>query len=140
MSTRMERVEETIRRGVADVLRCGNLRDPRLQGVQFSVTGAKVDPDLTLARIFVDILSPAEGLDEAAVLAGLRAAAVAVRHELRDRVQLRRLPQIRFERDTSIQQGLRVEQLLAEIRAEDVSRIVPVADVADDADKEPDPQ
>src|SRR5262245_14783223 len=80
-SNRMERVEETLRRGIADVLIVGGLRDPRLQGVTFTVTGVKVDADLTLARVFVDILAGAADPD--AVLAGLRAAAPAVRHELR---------------------------------------------------------
>lgn len=122
-SNRMERVEETLRRGIADVLLVGGLRDPRLQGVTFSVTGVKVDPDLTLARVFVDILvGPASPgavqapIDEQAVLAGLRAAAPAVRHELRAKVQLRKLPDLRFERDEGIQRGLQVERILAELR------------------------
>lgn len=117
-SNRMERVEATLRRGIADVLLVGGLRDPRLQGVTFSVTGVKVDADLTLARVFVDILLPtaAAPVDEQAVLAGLRAAAPAVRHELRNKVDLRKLPELRFERDEGIQRGLKIEQILAEIR------------------------
>jgi ribosome-binding factor A len=116
----MERVEETLRRAIADVLLIGGLRDPRLQGVTFSVTGVKVDSDLTLARVFVDILS--EGADVDAVLAGLRAAAPAVRHELRDKVQMRRIPNLRFERDESIERGLKIEQLLAKIKTDDADR------------------
>jgi ribosome-binding factor A len=131
----MERVEETLRRGIADVLLVGGLRDPRLQGVNFSVTGVKVDADLTLARVFVDILS--QNIDEAAVLAGLRAAAAAVRHELRDKVQMRRLPQIRFERDNSIQQGLQVERILAEIRERDAVRPAD-SDAPDDSEPKKD--
>lgn len=113
-SNRMARVEETLRRGVADVLLIGGLRDPRLQGVTFSVTDVKVDADLTLARVFVDILG--ENVDADAVLAGLGAAAPAVRHELRDKVDLRKLPQLRFERDEGIQRGLKIERILAELR------------------------
>lgn len=120
MSTRMERVEETLRRAIADVLLVGGLRDPRLQGVTFSVTGVKVDADLTLARVFVDILS--EGADVDAVLAGLRAAAAAVRHELHGKVQMRRIPSLRFERDESIERGLQIERLLLKIRTEDAGR------------------
>ena len=116
----MERVEETLRRAIADVLLIGGLRDPRLQGVTFSVTGVKVDSDLTLARVFVDILS--QGADVDAVLAGLRAAASAVRHELRDKVQMRRIPSLRFERDESIERGLKIEQLLAKIKTDDADR------------------
>lgn len=119
----MERVEETLRRAIADVLLIGGLRDPRLQGVTFSVTGVKVDADLTLARVFVDILAQgADVVDADAVLAGLRAAAAAVRHELRDKVQMRRIPNLRFERDESIERGLKIEQLLAQIKTEDAGR------------------
>jgi ribosome-binding factor A len=113
-SNRMARVEENLRRGIADVLLIGGLRDPRLQGVNFTVTDVKVDPDLTLARVFVDILD--EAADAEAVLAGLRAAAAAVRHELRGKLQLRKLPTLRFERDQGIERGLKVERILAEIR------------------------
>jgi ribosome-binding factor A len=120
MTTRMERVEETLRRGVADALLVGGLRDPRLHGVQFSVTGVKVDADLTLARVFVDILGT--GHDEAAARRPASTAAPAVRHELRGRVQLRRIPQLRFERDPSIERGLKIEQILSEIRAQDSAR------------------
>jgi ribosome-binding factor A len=116
----MERVEETLRRAIADVLLVGGLRDPRLQGVTFSVTGVKVDADLTLARVFVDILS--QGADEAAVLAGLRAAAAAVRHEVKDKVQMRRVPNLRFERDESIEHGLKIERLLAQIKTDEAGR------------------
>lgn len=123
MTTRMERVEETLRRAIADILLVGGLRDPRLQGVHFGVTGVKVDADLTLARVFIDVLS--QGADEVAVLAGLHAAAPAVRHELRGKVLMRRLPQLRFERDLSIQSGLQVERILAEIRQGEATRATP---------------
>lgn len=112
-NNRMQRVEETLRRGIADVLVFGGMRDPRLQGVNFSVTGVKVDTELTLARVFVDLLSPDR--DRASVLAGLRAAAGAIRRELNGKVHLRRIPELRFEYDESIQQGLRIEQILDEL-------------------------
>ncbi|HEY8378266.1 MAG TPA: 30S ribosome-binding factor RbfA [Nannocystis sp.] len=115
-SNRMQRVEETLRRGVADVLLLGGIRDPRLQGVNFSITGVKVDTELTLARVFVDLLSPEH--DRKVVLAGLRSAAGLIRRELHGRVHLRRIPELRFEYDESIQRGLRVETILAELRAE----------------------
>lgn len=112
-SNRMQRVEETLRRGIADALLFGAISDPRLQGVNFSVTGVKVDTELTLARVFVDLLSPDR--DRATVLAGLRSAASAIRRELQGRVQLRRIPELRFEFDESIQRGLRIETILSEL-------------------------
>lgn len=113
---RMQRVEETLRRGIADALLFGGISDPRLAGVNFSVTGVKVDTELTLARVFIDLLSPEH--DRASVLAGLRSAAGVIRHELQSRVQLRRIPDLRFEYDESIQRGLRIETILSELKSE----------------------
>lgn len=113
-SNRMQRVEETLRRGIADALLFGGFSDPRLQGVNFTVTGVKVDTELTLARVFVDVLS--EGRDRAAVLAGLRSAAGAIRRDLQGRVELRRIPELRFEVDESIARGQRIESILSDLQ------------------------
>lgn len=109
----MLRVEETLRRGIADALLSGAVSDPRLQGVNFSVTGVKVDTELTLARVFVDLLSPEH--DRKLVLAGLRSAAGVIRRALQGTVHLRRIPDLRFEYDESIAQGLRIESILSEL-------------------------
>lgn len=114
---RLQRVEETLRRGIADALLFGGLSDPRLQNVNFSVTGVKVDTELTLARVFVDLLSPEH--DRASVLAGLRSAAGMIRRELQSRVQLRRIPELRFEYDESVQRGLRIESILSELKRDE---------------------
>jgi ribosome-binding factor A len=115
-TNRMQRVEETLRRGIADALLFGNFNDPRLQGVNFTVTGVKVDTELTLARVFVDVLS--EGRDRTTVLAGLRSAAGALRRDLQGRVQLRRIPELRFEVDESIARGQRIESILSDLQSE----------------------
>jgi len=114
---RLQRVEETLRRGIADALLFGGLSDPRLLNVNFSVTGVKVDTELTLARVFVDLLSPEH--DRASVLAGLRSAAGMIRRELQSRVQLRRIPELRFEYDESVQRGLRIESILSELKQDE---------------------
>ena len=46
----------------------------------------------------------------------------ADRHALRDKVQMRRIPSLRFERDESIERGLKIEQLLAKIKTDDADR------------------
>ena len=127
-SNRMQRVEETLRRGIADALLFGSISDPRLQGVNFSVTGVKVDTELTLARVFVDLLSPES--DRASVLAGLRSAAGALRRDLQGRVHLRRIPSLRFEYDESVQRVLRIETILSQIQ--------PSPTVAAEPEPEPD--
>ncbi|MCA9638523.1 MAG: 30S ribosome-binding factor RbfA [Myxococcales bacterium] len=126
MSTRLQRIEETLRRAIADVLLFGGLRDPRLQGVNLGVTGVKVTPDLQQARVFVDIMG--EGALSDGILAALRAATPVIRAELAHRVHLRRLPTLRFERDEAIARGLRIEEVIAEIHATDAAHAADAAD------------
>jgi ribosome-binding factor A len=111
MRIRPERVAETIKREMADIL-ASRLRDPRLGGM-ISVTDVEVTPDLSLARIFVSVLAPDDARDRA--LEALAHSAGFVRHELAPRLGLREVPEIRFLLDTSIQRGARVEELLRRI-------------------------
>ena len=117
MNTRMAKVEELLRREIAAALVRGELRDPRLGDVSaISVTGVQVAPDLSNARVYVDVM--AKGADVYTVLRGLNAGAAVLHHALRERVQLRRTPKLRFERDESIDRGRAIEAVLGEIAAE----------------------
>jgi ribosome-binding factor A len=116
MRIRPERVAETIKREMADIL-ASRLRDPRLGGM-ISVTDVEVTPDLSLARIFVSVLAADDARDRA--LEALAHSAGFVRHELAPRLGLREVPEIRFLLDTSIQRGARVEELLRRIASGEV--------------------
>jgi ribosome-binding factor A len=131
----MAKVEELLRREIAAALVRGELRDPRLGDVTaISVTGVQVAPDLSNARIYVDVLG--EGPDVYTVLRGLNAGAGVLHHALRERVQLRRTPKLRFERDESIDRGRAIEAVLGEIAKERVAAVAVPA--ADDHDAAPD--
>jgi ribosome-binding factor A len=108
MRIRPERVAETIKREMAEIL-ATRMRDPRLGGM-ISVTDVEVTPDLSLARIFVSVLAAEPERDRA--LEALTHSVGFVRHELAPRLGLREMPELRFLLDTSIQQGARVEELL----------------------------
>lgn len=119
MSTRTQRVEEMLRRAIAEVVLFGKLRDPRLQGVSIGITAVRVTPDLAIARVFVDPMIPGAGDgDFDRVLRGLRAAAPAIRREIGHRIRLKRTPELQFMRDESIEKGLAIERVLAELRDE----------------------
>lgn len=108
MSVRPERVAQRMRREIADILQ-NRLRDPRVSAM-VSVTDVEVTHDLSLAKVWVSILP--EGPERERSLDALRSAAGYVRHELAPRLGLREVPQLRFELDTSIERGARVEDLL----------------------------
>ena len=115
MTRRQERVEELLRREIAQMLMRGELRDPRLAPASaVSITGVEVSADLSVARVFIDVLT--EALRLADVLAALHAGSGLIRRKLGDRLKLRRMPELRFEQDNSITRGARVEAILAELR------------------------
>lgn len=107
---RNERLNEQLRREISDILRY-EVRDPRV-GIP-TVTRVEVTPDLWVARCYVRI-SGTEA-ERADALAGLEAAAPFVRHEIGGRVRMRRLPELRFEVDRTLEHATRIEELLREV-------------------------
>lgn len=135
--SRTQRIEETLRRAIADVLLFGGLRDPRLGEATISVTGVKVTPDLAQARIFVDVLGDDDHKRQ--VLTALRAATRVIRGEIASRVQLRRIPAIEFAIDSAIERGLRIEAVIAEIHAQDAHRSAEPTETETETETETDP-
>ncbi|HUK53326.1 MAG TPA: 30S ribosome-binding factor RbfA [Candidatus Binatia bacterium] len=105
---RHERVAEEIRHEIEGML-AGELKDPRLAG-PIGVAEVTVTPDLKHARIFL----AAYGTDEErrGVRLGLAAATGFIRHELAQRLDLRRAPELHFVVDASGVESARMEELL----------------------------
>jgi ribosome-binding factor A len=124
---RSERLNEQFKREIADILR-SEVKDPRV-GV-IVVTGARVSSDLSDAQIFVLLPTDAEARKE--TLAGLAAATPFVRSQLAQRLSIRKLPQLRFSGDSSLEYANRIEQLLQQTRTTDQADAAPPTDPDDD--------
>jgi ribosome-binding factor A len=111
MRIRPERVAHLMRREVADILE-NRLRDPRL-GSMVSITDVEVTQDLSFARVYVSTLET--GPERERLLEALNSAAGFVRHELRPRLGLREVPEVRFVLDESIERGARVDEILRKL-------------------------
>ena len=111
MRIRPERVGQMMRREIADILE-HRLRDPRVSSM-VSITDVEVTQDLSFARVFVSTLVTGEERER--VLEALKAAAGFVRHELRPRLGLREVPEVRFLFDESLERGARVDEILRRI-------------------------
>ena len=123
---RAERVAEGIRTEVAMFLRSG-AKDPRLQGL-VTVTGVDVTRDLRHAKVFVSVLG--SDAERAATFEGLKSVAHHLRGTIGRALRLRVAPEIEFRTDDSIAQAQRIEELLAQVRA-DTS---PVGEASSDPD------
>ncbi len=126
-SQRMLRVGELVRHALADVLQRGDHVDPVLSGVLVTVPEVRMSPDLKIATCYV---MPLGGKDVTPVLKALAANQKMLRTEVGRRVELKSVPSLRFLKDTSFDEGARIDALL---RKPEVARDL-AKESADDAD------
>lgn len=108
-SQRQLRVGEELRHAIANILERGDIRDPDLAGRAITVTEVRVSPDLRNATVFV---VPLGGGEVSPILQGLRRARPFLRHAIAQAVELRVVPDLAFEADTSFDQASRIDALL----------------------------
>jgi ribosome-binding factor A len=108
-SHRQLRVGELIRHAMADILQRGEVHDPDLEGMVVTVPEVRVTPDLKLATIF---LMPLGGKGADTVVATFERNKRFLRGEISHRINLRYAPDIRFQLDTSFEEGDRIDALL----------------------------
>jgi len=111
---RSPRLNEQFKREISAIL-ARKVRDPRVGHVL--VTEVRVTADLWVAKVFFRLLDGDRSPDE--VLEGLEAAAPFVRKELGKILRVRRIPEIRFQYDTTIDSADRIERVLREVLPHD---------------------
>lgn len=119
------RLGEALREEIETLVE-GELGDPRIGLV--SVSGVELAEDGRSAQVLVDV----EGDDDEAErsLQGLDAAKAYVRHELADRLRLRRAPELFFRLDRSERDKARVEDLLERAKKRNKTRREPSGEKA----------
>jgi ribosome-binding factor A len=115
---RPDRVGEEIREALSAMLARGEVHDP---GIGFiTLTRVQVSPDLQLARVFYTSLGDEKARKETAK--ALDRATPFFRRQVGGRLRLRRVPEIEFRFDESIQHQDRIEQILRDLHAEEAQR------------------
>ena len=107
---RADRVADLLLKELAEVL-LRRVKDPRLADI--TLTAVKMSPDLRHARVFYSLLGDDKKRASAAV--GLESARGFVKRELGKRLQLRRMPDIEFHFDGSLEYGSHIDRLLDDL-------------------------
>lgn len=110
MTRRTERINDLLREEISDLIRY-EVKDPRVGGL-ISITEVHVSPDLRQARVFVSVMGTDE--EKVATFRALRAAAGFLQRALRKRLTIRRVPELAFLADESIERGARILALIEE--------------------------
>ena len=109
--SRKNRFGEVVMRELAQMLQ-REISDPRIGMV--TVSHVDVTADLKYAKVFVTRLNGFESqqdVDEC--LQGLNSAAGYLRRGLAGRVKLRNIPELQFVYDKSLENGFRMDELIA---------------------------
>ena len=114
MSTRQNKVRELLREEISDIL-LRELKDPRLGFI--TITDVEITGDLQHARVFVSVMG--SETERAENLAVLKCAQHFVRESLKRRISMKVLPDVEFRSDNSVDQAIRMLELMEQIRHDD---------------------
>lgn len=104
----MERINEQIRRDLADILRDA-VKDPRVDTSLISILNVETTKDLKYCKVYVSVLGDEEKREQ--VRLALKSASGFIRKELAHRVNLRNTPELTFIMDDSIAYGIHMDTL-----------------------------
>lgn len=109
-SRRVERAQDLIREEVSRLLLM-KIKDPRLKSV--TITSVKMTGDLKKAKVLYSVFD--DSADRKAIEQGLAKAAGFFRRELGHVLDLKYIPEIRFEFDKSLEYAQHMDKILSDI-------------------------
>ncbi|MBE3593751.1 MAG: 30S ribosome-binding factor RbfA [Candidatus Carbobacillus altaicus] len=113
VNVRIQRLQEQIKKELGVLLQ-QELKDP---GIGFTtVTGVELSGDLKFAKVYISVMGDAS--QEEVALSALKRAQGFLRSELGRRIPMRHIPELLFKLDHSLDYGMRIEQMLKEIKDE----------------------
>jgi ribosome-binding factor A len=114
--SRTNRIGEMVQRELAQLIQ-HEVSDPRVGLV--TVSHVDVTSDLKYAKVYVTRLTTVESQEEIdQCLQGLNRAAGFLRRGLASRVELRNIPELRFQYDKSLEHGFHMDELIAKANAD----------------------
>lgn len=120
MTYRAQRLAQELREKLS-LLIARELHDPRIGFA--TLTAVKLSPDKRYARIYLSVFgSPAE---QRQTLDALNEAAGFLRRLLGPSLRLRHIPELIFVFDASVEQGARMEQILDELKLNELKEETP---------------
>lgn len=112
---RAGRIRQEILREVNDILN-KVIKDPRVQDI--TITDVEVTGDLQQATVYYSSLNDLQSEREA-IQKGLEKATGLIRKELGSRLTLYRTPELTFKRDSSVDYGNKIDELIRKMKEEE---------------------
>jgi ribosome-binding factor A len=113
MSIKVDRIGSNLVKEISYILMT-EVKNPDVRFV--TVTDCKVTSDLSYAKVYVTVFNQ-DKINE--TMKALKQASGFIRHELRERVDIRHIPELEFVYDESIEYGKKIEDIIEKIKDED---------------------
>ena len=113
MSIKLERLASTFTEEISKILK-EEIKDPDINFV--TITSCTISSDLSYAKVYCTCLND-EKKEE--ILKTLNKAKGFIRKELSQRIEIRKMPELSFVYDDSIEYGNKIEKIIETIKKED---------------------
>ena len=110
MSLKVKRINTNLKREISLIL-ANEVKDKNINFV--TVTDVETSSDLSVAKVYVTILND-EKREE--IMKSLLNVKGFIRSQLFDRVEVRKIPDLKFIYDKSIEEGFKIEQMLKDLK------------------------
>lgn len=113
MTRRLDKISHQIIKEISEIVR-EELVDPRIGFVTF--TYAEVDSDLNHAKIYFTVLGDEK--EKKSTYYALKHASSYLRNALKERIRLKRIPELEFIYDESVDKSMKIFEKIVEIKSE----------------------
>ncbi len=120
MKIKMERVNAELAKQITQII-AEDIKDPRMSGAIVGVTKLYTTPDLKYAKVYLSIYAENSEAQQEAYHTICRSKNF-IRNMLKDKVQIRLLPELTFLIDDSVDYSIKIDKLLNQIHAEDAKK------------------
>ena len=107
---RLNRIDEELKKELSQIISY-ELKNPEATGM-ISLTKVKITPDLKYAKVYVSILN---SKNDEKTMEALKKSAGFMRSQIAKRVNLRITPELVFEKDDSMEYGMKIDAILKDL-------------------------
>lgn len=113
MSIKLERLQNTFVEEISKIIK-NNIKDKDIQFV--TITATKISSDLSYAKIYFTTLKDDKRQE---ITKSLNKASSYIRSELCQKINIRKMPELTFIYDESIEYGNKIENIIEELKESD---------------------
>jgi len=110
---RLKKIEADLKREIGFIIN-SKLKDPRIGFV--TITDTSLSPDFSYLDVFISVMEKDTTLEISLKRLNTKKCKGFIKKQIKERMKLRTLPEIRFIEDISIDRGMKIHKLLEKIK------------------------